>query len=134
MVRNIIAVIVGIIAGSVVNGLLISISGMIIPPPSGADMTTVEGINATMSSLGPVNFIFPFVAHAAGALVGALVASLIAVSNRLAISIGIGVLFLLGGAYMAYAIAAPLWFEILDLVVAYIPMAWLGWKIAGGKS
>jgi len=134
MVRNIIAVIVGIIAGSVVNGLLISVSGMIIPPPSGADMTTVEGINAAMSSLGPANFIFPFVAHAAGALVGALVASLIAVSNRLAISIGIGVLFLLGGAYMAYAIAAPLWFEILDLVVAYIPMAWLGWKIAGGKS
>lgn len=134
MVRNILAVIAGIIAGSVVNGLLVSVSGLVIPPPAGADMTTIDGINAAISSMGPANFIFPFVAHAAGSLVGALVASLIAASHRLAISIGIGSLFFLGGAYMVYAIAAPFWFEALDLIVAYIPMAWLGWKIAGGKS
>jgi hypothetical protein len=24
----------------------------------------------------------------------------------------------------------PLWFVALDLVVAYIPMGWLGWKLA----
>lgn len=134
MVRNILAVIVGIIAGSIVNGLLISFSGLVIPPPAGADMTTVDNINAAMPLLGPANFLFPFVAHAAGSFVGALTASLIAVSNRLAFSIAIGSLFFLGGAYMAYVIAAPLWFEALDLIFAYIPMAWLGWKVAGGKS
>ena len=96
-------------------------------------MTTVEGINAAMSSMGPANFIFPFVAHATGTFVGALVASLIAVSHRLTFSIVIGILFFLGGAYMVYAISAPLWFESLDLIFAYIPMAWLGWKIAGGN-
>ena len=133
MIRNILAVIVGIIAGSVINGLLVSVSGLIIPPPAGADMTTVDGINAAMPLLGPMNFLFPFVAHGAGSLIGALVASLIAVSNRLAFSIGIGSLFLLGGAYMTYAIAAPLWFEVVDLIFAYIPMAWLGWRAAGGR-
>ena len=133
MVRNILAVIAGIIAGSVVNGSIVWISGFVVPPTAGADMTTVEGINAAMSSMGPANFIFPFVAHATGTFVGALVASLIAVSHRLTFSIVIGILFFLGGAYMVYAISAPLWFESLDLIFAYIPMAWLGWKIAGGN-
>jgi len=133
MVRNIIAVIAGVLVGAFVNGLLINIDDWIIPLPPGTDNTTLEGINAAIPLMGPEHFVIPFVAHAAGVLVGALVASLIAVSHRFGISIGIGIFFLVGGIAAVYMINAPLWFEAVDLIFAYIPMAWLGWKLAGGK-
>ena len=134
MVRNIFAVIAGIVVGSVVNGFLINIDDWIIPLPPGTDNTTLEGINAAIPLMGPEHFILPFIAHAAGALVGALVASLIAASHQFKISIGIGIFFLLGGIAAVWMINAPLWFEAVDLIFAYIPMAWIGWKLAGGKK
>ena len=33
-------------------------------------------------------------------------------------------------AIMATIIPAPLWFEALDIVVCYIPMAYIGWKLS----
>jgi hypothetical protein len=43
IIRNILAVICGIVIGSIVNMGIITISGSIIPPPNGADVTTLEG-------------------------------------------------------------------------------------------
>jgi hypothetical protein len=48
IVRNILAVIIGIVVGSVVNMSLINISSSVIPPPNGVDVTTFEGLSATM--------------------------------------------------------------------------------------
>jgi len=46
-------------------------------------------------------------------------------------ALGIGAMFLIGGIMMIVMIPeTPLWFSILDLVGAYIPMGWLGWKLA----
>jgi hypothetical protein len=132
MVRNIIGFIVGYVAGSLVNFALIMANMALMP--AGTDFSTPAGINAIMAQMGPINYLVVFLAHAAGAFAGALVASMIAVSHRFALSLGIGVLFLLGGIYAAYVIDAPLWFEAADIILAYIPMAWLGWKLAGGKS
>ncbi|MGC6469522.1 MAG: hypothetical protein ACON5M_08240, partial [Chitinophagales bacterium] len=38
----------------------------------------------------------------------------------------VGLLFFVGGLMMAASLPAPLTFEIVDLVFAYFPMAWLG--------
>ena len=46
----------------------------------------------------------------------------------------IGVFFLIGGTMSVFMLPAPVWFEILDLSLAYIPMGWLGGKLgAYGK-
>ena len=42
------SVILGLIVGSMVNMGLIMISGSIIPPPPGADVTTMEGLKASL--------------------------------------------------------------------------------------
>lgn len=42
--RNILAIIAGIAAGSVVNMGIVMISGSVIPPPEGVDATTYEGL------------------------------------------------------------------------------------------
>lgn len=130
MVRNILGFIIGYIVGSVVNLALIMVN-MTALMPAGTDFTTPEGVNAAMGNLQPLNFAVVFLAHALGALVGAFVAAKIAVSHRLPIAMILGFIFLLGGIYAVYAIAAPLWFEAADLLLAYIPMAYLGAKLAG---
>jgi hypothetical protein len=105
---------------------LISAGPAVFPPPAGVDLTDAASLRESARLLEPRHFVFPFLAHAAGTLVGALAAYLIARSHRLACSYTIGALFLLGGIAAAFMIPAPAWFVALDLLVAYIPMAWLG--------
>jgi hypothetical protein len=38
-------------------------------------------------------------------------------------------MFLLGGIANVAMLPAPLWFSALDLLLAYLPMAWLGHTI-----
>ena len=74
----------------------------------------------------------PFLAHALGSLLGGLVAARIAVTRKLTFALVIGFVHLLGGILATFLIPAPIWFIVLDLVVAYVPMAWLGGKLGGG--
>jgi|TARA_B110001469_G_scaffold28525_3_gene29141 hypothetical protein len=72
-----------------------------------------------------------FLAHGLGTLVGAFLAAKIGVSRHLLLSMIIGVLFLLGGiAINAMLNFTPLSFSILDILLAYTPMAWVGWRLA----
>jgi hypothetical protein len=61
--------------GSIVNMALIMLSGKVIPPPTGADVTTMEGLRAALHLFEPKHFIFPFLAHAVGTFVGATVSA-----------------------------------------------------------
>lgn len=130
ILRNILAVIAGIVVGSLVNMGLINISSSVIPLPEGVEMSTPEGLKAGVHLFEPKHFIFPFLAHALGTLTGAFVAAKLAANNKMKFALGLGVFFLIGGITAVYMIPAPMWFNILDLVVAYIPMAWLGGKLA----
>ena len=78
-------------------------------------------------------FIFPFLAHAIGTLLGAFVAAKFAASYKMTMAICIGIFFLLGGISMVFILPAPVWFIILDLVFAYIPMSWFGWKMSNKR-
>lgn len=131
--KNILAVIVGAFIGGLLNGALISISAHIIPPPDGANLNTEEGLKAAMHLIQPRHFLFPFLAHALGTLLGAFITFKMAATQKLKMALLIGFLFLTGGIYMVLLLPSPLWFTLLDLFVAYIPMAYLGAKIATKK-
>ena len=134
IIRNILAVISGIIIGSTINMGIIMISGSIIPPPEGADVTTMEGLKESIHLFQAKHFIFPFLAHAIGTFIGALIATLIAANNKMYFALGIGVFFLIGGIANTFMLPSPAWFSVLDLGGAYIPMAWLGWRILRAKG
>lgn len=134
ILKNTLAVVAGVVIGSVVNMSLITLSSSIIPPPPGVDVTTMEGLQDSMHLFEPKHFIMPFLAHALGTFVGAFIAALIAANRKIIFALAIGVLFLIGGISMVVQLPAPLWFNVLDLVVAYIPMAFLGGKLAIKKS
>jgi len=130
ILRNILAVIAGLVIGSAVNMFFISLNGPIIPLPEGADVSTMEGLKESMNLFEPKHFIFPFLAHAVGTLVGAFIAAKIAATHKFKFAMAIGVLFLIGGIINVINLPAPNWFSALDLIAAYIPMGWLGAKLA----
>lgn len=125
ILRNILALIIGLFAGAMVNMLIVTIGPHLIPPPEGVDMTQIESLNESAHLLGPQHFIFPFLAHAGGTLAGASISILIASSYRRVFAYTVGVFFLFGGIAAATMINAPMWFTIVDLGGAYLPMAWL---------
>jgi hypothetical protein len=129
LVRNVLAFLAGLIVGGAVNMALIVLSPSIIPPPAGVDVNDVESLSRSIHLFQPRHFVMPFLAHALGALAGALVAYLIAVTHKLPIALTIGFLFLCGGVAASFMIPAPAWFIALDLIVAYLPMAWLGARL-----
>jgi hypothetical protein len=93
------------------------------------DVNDAESLSRSMHLFAPRHFVMPFLAHAAGTLAGALAAYLIAASHKLPIALAIGVVFLCGGVAASFMIPAPGWFIALDLLIAYIPMAWLGTRL-----
>ncbi len=129
IIKNILAVIAGCVAGSAVNMAIIMVSGSIIPPPEGADVTTMEGLKASLHLFQPKHFIMPFLAHALGTFAGAFLAALVAANHKMKFALGIGIFFLAGGIANTFLLPSPTWFTIVDLLGAYIPMGYFGGKL-----
>lgn len=135
IVRNIIAIIVGLLVGGAVNMGIVTFSPALVPYPPGTDLSTPEGVAAAIPLFKPINFLMPFLAHALGTFVGALVTALIAATRKMRLALVIGIVNLIGGISAVYMIPAPMWFNVLDLVVAYLPMAFIaGWLATRNKG
>lgn len=132
-IKNILAVIMGWLAGSVINMGLIK-TGHQLFPIEGVDLSDMSALAEVMPTLEFEYFIFPFLAHALGTFAGAIVAGLIAANHKMKFSLSIGGLFLIGGIMVNYMLPGPTWFAATDILLAYIPMAWIGGKMAEKSS
>jgi len=118
VLKNTLAVAAGALLGMLVNMALITIGPYIIPPPAGADMQTAEGLAAAMPLLQPQHFVMPWLA------------ARLAVYKKLLWAMLIGSFFLWGGIAMVRMLPTPAWFIAADLLGAYLPMSYLGWRLA----
>jgi uncharacterized membrane protein len=132
--QNFLAVVAGVVLGSVANISLVNVGPSIVPLPEGADVSSMEKLQQSMALFTPVHFLFPFLGHAVGTLVGAFVAAKLAASHAWIFALVIGLLFLAGGIAAASMLGGPLWFIVADLGLAYLPMAYLGAFLARGKK
>src|SRR5947208_715398 len=107
ILRNCLAVAIGLVLGCIVNMALVVAGPHVIPPPAGVDMSDAKSLAAGVHLLVPKHFLFPFLAHALGTLAGALATHLAASTRRSALAYVIGALFLAGGVAAACMIAAP---------------------------
>ena len=122
------AVLAGIFVGVIANFGIIILSSSIIPPPDGVDVSNIESIKANIHLYNPIHFLFPFLAHAIGTFSGAVLA--IKISKQTKIAYMVALVFLYGGISMVTQVPSPMWFTVLDLGLAYIPMAWLATKMS----
>ena len=121
--KNIGIVLLGIIIGMIVNMGLIIIGGIFFPLTD--NFEPMNAINWDFKY-----FIFPFLAHSIGTLSGAFIVSKISRNSHIIMPLIVGLYFLSGGLYMVTILPAPTWFISLDLILCYIPMAVLGWKLS----
>lgn len=128
--RNILAVLAGIVLGGILNMTIINITGNIVSLPAGVNPNDIESIKQNMHLYEAKHFVFPFLAHALGSLLAGFVAAFLSVSNQIKLAIFAGGFFIIGGIMMAKMLPTPIWFEALDVIVAYFPMAFLGGKLA----
>ncbi len=131
VLRNILAIILGIVIGSIINMGIINLGQSVIPPPEGTDTTTPEGLKAAIALFEPKHFLMPWLAHAIGTLAGAFIATKTGNPKKIWLGMVIGAFFLIGGISMVIMVPSPTWFTITDLGLAYLPMGWLGSKLAG---
>ena len=126
IIKNILALIGGGLVGMVANmGLIITGNQLI---PLSENMNPMNAMNWEIRY-----FIFPFLAHAIGTLSGAFITAMFAASYQMIFALCIGIFFLLGGISMVFIMPAPVWFIVVDLVLAYIPMGWLGCKLSNNN-
>jgi len=129
ILKNALAVIGGVVIGSLVNmGIVMTLGSMLVP--DGVDPSDIESIKSNIDKYKPIHFLPAFLAHGLGTLAGAFTTAGIASTRQLILAMLIGAFFLLGGIMAVQMIPGPAWFAVLDLVGAYIPMAWLGHKLA----
>lgn len=126
ILRNVLALIAGIIAGMIFNFATIMIGMNIIPPPEGMDVMDPQSIAENVHLFEFKHFLFPFFAHALGSITAAFIAVKLAATNHMKLAIGIGIFFLFAGISNFFQIPSPTWFIVVDLTLAYIPMARLG--------
>lgn len=128
-VKNVLAVLAGLIGGGMVNMGIILISSYVIPPPEGADLKTMEGLKASMHLMQPIHFLMPFLAHAIGTFVGAFLAAKLAATYKMRFALGISAWFMIGGIINIFMLPSPVWFTVVDLGGAYILMGYLAGKM-----
>lgn len=123
MLRNMGAVVLGMIVGMVVNMILISVNGYVLfPMPEGMDMYDPEQLSGYIETLPAAGMILPILAHLGQAFVGGWVAARLGASRPLVLAMIVGVLSLVGGIMNAMSIPLPTWTYIempLYLVVAW---------------
>ncbi|MEY4286433.1 MAG: hypothetical protein RL511_506 [Bacteroidota bacterium] len=128
--KSILLSVLGLVLGAITNGAIVQLGNQIVTPPKGFDLSTEKGLAAAISHFEPKHFLFPFLAHALGTFVGAFFVSKMRVNRTLVNAMAIGFAFLAGGVMMVLMMpGTPLWFILLDLIVAYLPMAYLGYKL-----
>ena len=123
ILTNIGIIILGIIIGMILNMGLIILGGIIFTPTE-----NIESMNAINWDLK--YFIFPFLAHSVGTLSGSFLVSKLSRNSNIIFPLIVGLYFLSGGIYMVTILPAPMWFVFLDLIVCYIPMSLIGWRIS----
>jgi hypothetical protein len=129
ILRNILAVVLGLLVGGIVNWLLLLLGGALIHNPAGFDASSNEAYLATMHLLKPQHFLFPFLGHAVGSFAGATVAVLIAANRKNIFALVVCSLFMLGNLANVFVIPSPAWFIFPDMLIAFLPMGWLAARI-----
>lgn len=133
IVRGILAIVVGIAAGSIVNGLILLLSFAVLGAPEGLNIFDAESVKANADKFTAANFVGTLLAHQFGTLVAAFVAAKIVQSGKMIFAIAVGAYFLLGGIYAVTLVHAPIWFAIIDIAL-YIPVAFVGGKLGGSQN
>jgi hypothetical protein len=107
VLRNIGAVLVGVIVGMVVNMGLVQVNSALFPPPEGMTLVTMEDYKALIPLMGAPSWLLVFAAHLGQAFVGGFIAALLAASRPMGLALFLGAFSMAGGIANALMLDIP---------------------------
>ncbi|WP_370899264.1 hypothetical protein [Chryseobacterium gossypii] len=132
MLKRIMAVAGGIIAGSVCIWIMESLGHYLYPLPEGMKPNDLEGFKEYVATAPFMALFFVILAYAVGALVSGFIATKIANNGKHAAATLCGIIFLLVTIYNMAVLPTPLWFWISGILVW--GLVWVGSKLALNKK
>jgi hypothetical protein len=123
MMRNVIAVVVGLVAGMAVNMAIVMLNTKVLfPMPEGLDWTDEAGVAVYIGTLPWTAFVVVLTAHLGQSFVGGLVAAHISKDKPMMVALIVGAATLAGGLVNLNSIPHPSWMWIE--VPLYMVTAW----------
>ena len=132
--KTILLFIVSLFLGAAFNSMILNLGMKLIPPPEGYNMNDAADLSKAISVMETKHFLFPFLSHALGTLFSVMFYTYFAKAKSQFFPLMIAGLFFTGGLYMVLILPSPLWFDLIDLILAYFPMAVIGYKISKRKA
>ncbi len=130
MIRGILSVIVGLLAGSAVARLLQWIGQRFYPAPAGVDLQSLEALQQYVATAPTGMLLSILAAWAGGAFAGGLVAALLSERRRGLHALAVGALQAALAIALFTMIPHPAWFMLLG-VSLFLPLAGLGGLVVG---
>lgn len=131
ILKQIIAVIGGIVVGMIVIGLTEGLGHLIFPPPAGLDLSDMEQVASYMPDAPIISLLWVALAWVVGTFVGGAIATMIGKEFGRTPAYFVGGILSLSGILNLVKIPHPTWFWISILV--FIPAALIGRKVVADR-
>lgn len=127
MLRRLIGVIVGLLAGTIIVALIEGLGHALWPPPAGTDLRDPEQLKALLPTLPIGALAAVVVAWVLGSLGGGWMAATLSRDGRMALVVGF--ILLCMGVITMVQIPHPAWMWVMGVALP-LPAAWLGARLA----
>lgn len=117
MLRRILAVLAGLIAGSICITGVENIGHYLYPPPAEVGAGDMNALKVYVSEAPFMALFFIILAYALAAVVSGFTASKISKDGKYTAALICGIIFLLITIYMMVSLPTPIWFWILGILV-----------------
>ncbi|MGA9212407.1 hypothetical protein [Kaistella sp.] len=132
MVRKIVAIPAGLIAGVIGISLFQILGHKLYPLPAGMDPNDMNAMKEYVTSAPFMALFFVIISYAAGAFLSGFASTKVAGNNDKIFALVCGIIFLLQSIYMMYTLPTPIWFWILGIAVW--GLVFVGYKLALSKK
>ena len=132
MLRQILGVIAGIIAGSVCVWAVETINHTIYPFPPGMKTNDMDSFKAYVENLPVLGKLIVILGYALGAVAAGFISTKIARNGKPVAAIICGLIFLSFTIYNMYVLPTPVWFWVLGILVWGLVLR--GYKLALNKK
>lgn len=128
MLRNISAVLLGIIVAGLGIAAIEALGHKVFPPPEDLDPSNAEAMAAALSAMPIPALLFVPLAWFLGTTAGTAVAANLSPSGKLRNGLIVGTVMLAGGLTTLTMIPHPLWLSVLGVLV-FFPATWIGSRL-----
>lgn len=128
MLRNIFAIIAGLLSAFITIFVLEKVSHIIYPLPEGIDLNNPEAVKELMKNAPIGALLIVLGAWILGSFDGAMIAHLIAADSKTRKAVTVGIILTAAGAANMLMIPHPVWFVASGLI-CFIPVSFIGSKV-----